>query len=696
MGASAIFIDSADIISGEIVVDRDITTAHGLTHVGMISLNSTKASNTADGDTTSLTGISSVVTDTGSSVGTVNLTNLDLTSNITNLSGSGTTSLIGISNTITGQSNNTIGYYSNTSDGGGTDIKMVSSVDTGDYSTIKTGNHGATTITTVDDNAAAAHFTVVADGNVDVDGLTITLDAATAIELEQDTTVTGDFTVNGDSVTFESANADDPIVTIKNTSNAANDMASLKFVKDRGAAPAIGDNLAEIYFVGEDADQNTQEYGRILCETDVVTGGQESGVLKFGVANHDGGNGYGLIMTGGSADNEVDVTVGLGASSVTTVTGTLTTGSTAALDNSGVIQVASQANITTLAGLTSLGAAGATTDIAAGDLTMYNAVNDGNPTISLGSSATNRLEIESVYNSSAQTLCDINFTTYTSSGTAHDGRFNFYVDEVHKLILNDTTLWTDNMVQSIGAGRLYLSNTTTSSATEGGRIQLLADDGAAMGDDHRLGVIQFYGAEDGSSTLSIGASIQAVARDAWDGSNNDADLEFYTTDGTTESKVLTLDADKLATFAGAVNIQGSRSFTNTMGTDGQHDGDVVYFGGTTSMTVGKIYHYKSDGTWEIANADAVATSDGLLGVALGAASNTNGMLLRGMVTLDHDPGAIGDVLYVQSDNAGTPGNATATAPSASGDCVRIIGYQVNHASSGNIWFNPDSTFVEVA
>ena len=72
------------------------------------------------------------------------------------------------------------------------------------------------------------------------------------------------------------------------------------------------------------------------------------------------------------------------------------------------------------------------------------------------------------------------------------------------------------------------------------------------------------------------------------------------------------------------------------------------------------------------------------------------MLLRGMVTVNHDPGAIGDVLYVQSDNAGTPGEATVTAPSASGDCVRIVGYQVNHASQGEIWFNPDNTFVELA
>ena len=92
--------------------------------------------------------------------------------------------------------------------------------------------------------------------------------------------------------------------------------------------------------------------------------------------------------------------------------------------------------ITTLAGLTSFGAAGATTDIVAGDLTMYNAVNDGNPTISLGSSATNRLEIKSTYNSGTQALCDIDFTTYTSSGTGNDGRFNWFVDEVLLALLN--------------------------------------------------------------------------------------------------------------------------------------------------------------------------------------------------------------------------------------------------------------------
>ena len=66
-----------------------------------------------------------------------------------------------------------------------------------------------------------------------------------------------------------------------------------------------------------------------------------------------------------------------------------------------------------------------------------------------------------------------------------------------------------------------------------------------------------------------------------------------------------------------------------------------------------------------------------------------------MVTLDHDPGAVGDVLYVQSDNAGTPGEATATKPAVSGDIVRVVGYCLD-ASNGQIWFNPSSTFVEVS
>ena len=91
------------------------------------------------------------------------------------------------------------------------------------------------------DGSANQLLTDDGDGSVTSES-NLTFDGSTLV-------VTGDLTVNGDSVTFQSANEDDPIVTIKNTSNDANEMASLNFVKDRdGGTAAIGDNLAEIYF----------------------------------------------------------------------------------------------------------------------------------------------------------------------------------------------------------------------------------------------------------------------------------------------------------------------------------------------------------------------------------------------------------------------------------------------------------------
>ena len=223
-----------------------------------------------------------------------------------------------------------------------------------------------------------------------------------------------------------------------------------------------------------------------------------------------------------------------------------------------------------LTNLTTIGSAGATTNIAAGDLTMFNPVNDGNPTISVGKDANDRFEIKTAYNSGAQTIDEVYFSTYTTSSTANDGRYIWEVDEVELARMIDNGLVVKgNVLANDANAYLQAWDTTASSATQGGGLRLISDDGAAMADDHRLGVIEFKGAEDGSGTLSTGARIQAICRDAWDGSNNDADLEFYTTDGTTESKVLTLDADKLATFTGAVTVTGALTCTTDLATDQQ-------------------------------------------------------------------------------------------------------------------------------
>ena len=71
-----------------------------------------------------------------------------------------------------------------------TRMNLFSDQDTGDMLQIAVTTHGATSLTTIDDDAAAAHFEIDADGD-------IILDAAGTIELEANTTVTGDVVTTG-------------------------------------------------------------------------------------------------------------------------------------------------------------------------------------------------------------------------------------------------------------------------------------------------------------------------------------------------------------------------------------------------------------------------------------------------------------------------------------------------------------------
>jgi len=119
-----------------------------------------------------------------------------------------------------------------------------------------------------------------------------------------------------------------------------------------------------------------------------------------------------------------------------------------------------------------------------------------------------------------------------------------------------------------GWGGAFITNVTASSATEGGKLVLAANDGAVMASGHRLGVIEFKGAEDTASTLTIGARIEALCDATWSASENGASLKMYTTDANaSESLVLTLDSDKLATFTGAVTVTGA--LTGTLATVSQ-------------------------------------------------------------------------------------------------------------------------------
>ena len=155
---------------------------------------------------------------------------------------------------------------------------------------------------------------------------------------------------------------------------------------------------------------------------------------------------------------------------------------------------------------------------------------------------------------------------------------------------------------------------------------------------------------------------------------------------TTNNVVRFTQTTTRSTFASTEVIIPLRKLSITGTTAGNHDGDVVKFGGTESLAAGRVYFYDGSG-WALADADAESTTKGLLAVALGEESDEAGMLIRGMVTLSIDPGNAGDQLFVSE----TGGQATTTPPTGTGKVVRHVGYCLD-STNGQIYFNPDNHY----
>ena len=120
-------------------------------------------------------------------------------------SGSGNTTLLSVSGTTKIGGTVTVDV-----EDGGVDLRILSSADSGDYFQIQTTTHGATTITTVDDDATAADLTFTIDGD-------ILLDPAGG-----EVTVDGNLHLNqyiyhkGDTDTFINFTNDDINITVGN------------------------------------------------------------------------------------------------------------------------------------------------------------------------------------------------------------------------------------------------------------------------------------------------------------------------------------------------------------------------------------------------------------------------------------------------------------------------------------------------
>ena len=152
-------------------------------------------------------------------------------------------------------------------------------------------------------------------------------------------------TISQDTVLFTSANADDPVIQIKNTNNSAGSQARLHLIKDRGAAAVQLDDIGSVKFIGENDAQESTDYGEIFVEI-AGSGGaadtDEAGIMALKVATSDGttsGLRSGLALEGSTSAQTVDVALGSGTASTVTIAGNLVVSGTTTTVNSTTVNL---------------------------------------------------------------------------------------------------------------------------------------------------------------------------------------------------------------------------------------------------------------------------------------------------------------------------------------------------------------------
>ena len=501
-----------------------------------------------------------------------------------------------------------------------------------------------------------------------------------------DGTVTSEsgLTWSGSLLSMSSAASNSPLFYITNTNTDANPPWVI-FFKD--ATGADNDKIGKFVFRGKNDAGTNQHFAEIVGSIADATDGQEAGKLELKVCEYDGSGSVlstttGLTLDGDTnADGEIDVTIGAGAASTTTIAGTLTMGSTAFVNNSGVVQVATQGTIDhdSLANFVANEHIDWTGDVSASSVVHTNNITD--------------LHGAGVDGSANQILTDDGDGTVTSEA-------NFTFDG------------EDLMITSATNQKPIVTIKSTTNSNKGSSLVFVSDKGAAGADDDYIGNIYFYGDNDAQEQILFSAIQGRVVTAADTDEAGRLLFKVATSNGSAYSVTTGLDLFGHATtndvdatigsgIASDVTVAGnltvttgatipSRKFTVTSDTHFEYQGDVLYHG-TGATTQGNLYTLKHDGSWSGADADNVTLSSGLLAISLGTDPDVDGMLIRGMITFDSDMGTLGDKLYVST----TGGEITNTAPSSSGEVVRVIGYVLD-STDGQIWFGPDNSWVEIA
>mgnify|MGYP003131821511 CR=1 FL=1 len=281
------------------------------------------------------------------------------------------------------------------------------------------------------------------------------------------------------------------------------------------------------------------------------------------------------------------------------------------------------------------------------------------------------------------------------------------------------------ITNSASAKPVLTLKTTHTDKDQSSELQFKKD-AADTEDGENIGKITWYGEDEGNNNTQF-AEILAEIAESDDGAeegkisisvaSHDGELKpgLQVESGTAEDVVdVTLGNTTYSTTTvkGDLDIRDVVStndyhyvaFENRMSADGHKSAKILKYspGSSTSLNGSEIYYLGTGGVWAQADADAVSTgASQMLGVGLGGDPQTVGVLIEGFVRIAsteilNTPGSgavDGLPLYVST----TAGHFDFTAPTGSGDFVRIVGYAIDD-DSGDVlvYFDPDKTWVEIA
>ena len=506
----------------------------------------------------------------------------------------------------------------------------------------------------------------------------LTYGGAAQIDVESTMTYTSDILL------LDSSTSAKPVITLSN-SNTDADAPIFNFWKTANGAD--DDELGVFRFIGEDVGGGTNTFAEIVGSIKEADIGSEAGTLKFNVAENDGTVTTGLKLEGQpSDDGEIDVTIGAGVASTTTLSGNLKGHGQDNLLISGVAQkpIFEIKNTTDDLSSPIIKLNNARTDDATdGDfcgIIQFWGMDDGLPNYQQYGEIYTRIEDATDNEESGEMYLRVASHDGDMAqglrikGGSEDGEVDVEIgngSDSLTTIAGDVAVGGDG-ITATGALRITSNgNMVTNAITGNNTISTNAVDGQiTLESTHTAGTAVHIDANaDAGSILDIDAGIL------------DIDVTGITTLDTTE-----------LTIAGKA-IVPVRKYELPSSTVGDYKGGDIYYYGDGSTVKGKIYYI--DGTnWTLADADAEASTSGLLAVALGTNPDVDGMLLRGFVTLLTEvegTEAIGTPIYLSATDSGI---ATITPP-ASGDFVRVLGYCL-HASDNQVYFNPDNTWIERA